>query len=86
MRYRLIDYTDVWGDPEEWTVNDCTEIANDIEISDANTDKEILEMVREKGLINTTDMRRVGLEEHGENIEIVQRKGLLPLGVLQPMY
>ena len=83
-KWRLNNYFDVWGNEKDgYEVNNlCTE-AEDLWISEDSTDKEICEFLVQIGFLNTSDMRRIYLEDMGDMIEIYQRKGNYPLGRLE---
>lgn len=84
--YTLVDYTDVWGDAKNgWTVNDQTPVSN-IYVADDASDKDILRYLKNMGYLNTDDMRRVCVEDNGDMIEIIARKGSYPIGRLQKKY
>lgn len=79
-KYTLINDFDVWGNGKDgWVINDCCVAAEGIEIDDFATDKEIVEMLKSKGYLTTSDMRRIAVEEYGEDIMIYQRKYMKPL-------
>lgn len=86
-RYSLINYFDVWGNEKEgWEVNNQCEEFNDLVISLDATEKEILNYLKSIGFLSTSDRRRVAIEDLGEDMEIVQKKGWKPLGVLRMKY
>ena len=84
MKWRLINYFDVWVDPDEgWQVNNlCTE-EDDLYIADDSSDKEILDFLKQIGFLKTSDMRRLCLVDYGDMIEIYQKKDMYPLGRLE---
>ena len=85
--YTLTDYFDVWGNEDDgWTVNNSCPLYCDLVISDEATDKEILTYLKATGYLTTDDMRKVYLQDDGDMIEIVQRKGDMPLGRLSRNY
>lgn len=87
MKYKLIDYFDVWGNEEDgWEVNNLCTIRENIEISDDATDAEILVLLVKIGFLATADERLVCLESTDSNfIEIYQVKDMMPLGRLEVM-
>ncbi len=79
MKFEVINYFDVWGTKEGWEVNDqCSE--GIMEFPDSPTDKEICQTLKNNGLLVTSDMRRLSVEDWGMNaIEVYQKKGMKPL-------
>lgn len=87
MSYTLVNYFDVWGNPKDgWEVNNqCVEY-DDIHIELDATNKEICEFLRTLGMLKTSDMRRLEVENYGDTIEICERKGHKPLFGLRLNY
>lgn len=85
--YTLINYFDVWKDPDgTWTVNNqCTEY-DDIHIPEDVTPKEILEYLKFLRLLNTSDMRKLEVIDSGDLIEINQKRDHMPLFALMLKY
>lgn len=82
-RYMLLNYFDVWDTEDGWEVNNqCVEF-NDLHITDDATEKEICEYLKQIGFLNTSDMRRLYVEDTSAGIEIFERKGMKPLCRLQ---
>ena len=85
MYYNLLNYFDVYGSKEDgWIVNNVCVQEEDLYVSNDSTDKEILEFLVRIGFLSTSDMRRVRIEDDGENIYINQVKDNVPLGALIP--
>lgn len=86
-RYRLINYFDVWGNKEDgWEVNNqCVEF-DDLYLTDDCSNKELLNYLKERGFLTTSDMRRLEVIDFGELIEINERKSQKPLYALQMVY
>lgn len=52
MKYRLLDYWDVWGNAEDgWEVNDLCVAIEGIEIAENATDNDIIEYLIQNGFI-----------------------------------
>lgn len=86
-RYRLIDYFDVWGNEKDgYEVNNLCVAYDDLYISDDSTHKEILQYLQKTGFLNTSDMRKVYIDDQGEMLEIYQRKNNYPIGRLEKVY
>ena len=78
--YRLVNYFDVYKDVDDvWIVNNCCVECEDLVIADDATDKEIVTYLRDAGYLTTNDMRKVGVEDYGEYIEIYAKKECMPL-------
>lgn len=87
MKYTLINYFDVWGNAKDgYEVNNQCVEERGIFISDAATDKEIVSFLESAGYLNTSDLRKVTIVYDGENLEIYQKREMLPLFCLQPEY
>lgn len=84
MKYKLIDYFDVWGNPEDgWEVNNLCTVKENIEIPENATDAEILVLLVDIGFLATADERLVCLESADSSfIEVYQVKDMFPLGRL----
>lgn len=81
--WTYVQYDDVWGDENSgWQVNNLHPEFDDLVIADDASDKEILEYLKSRGLVPTSDMRRIVIESSGDMIEISMRKGLFPIGRL----
>ena len=83
--YSLCNYFDVWGNASDgWEVNNSCIEFEDLYISDDATEKEILEYLVQIGFLNTSDRRKVRLDEtsYADVIEIYEVKGCKPLGRL----
>lgn len=82
--YTLINYFDVWGNAKDgWEVNNqCVEI-DDLIITNDVTDKDVLDYLVSVGFLTTSDMRKVKLENLGEDMEIYEVKGHKPIGCLR---
>ena len=79
-KWQLIDYFDVWGNANDgWDVNDCRVVEENIWLDNSVTNKEILKYLEKIGYLNTSDMRKLVVEDIGDIIEINQRKGNKPL-------
>lgn len=82
-KYTLVNYFDVWGNAKDgWEVNDSRIEKTGIEIDSKDSDKTILKKLVEIGFLNTSDMRKLRLDDHGIDIEIYAIKGNYPLGRL----
>lgn len=87
MKYTLINYFDVWGNAKDgYEVNNQCVVERGIFISDTATDKEIANFLKSAGYLNTSDLRKVTIVDDGENLEIYQKRGMLPLFCLRPEY
>lgn len=87
MKYTLINYFDVWGNAKDgYEVNNQCVVERGIFISDTATNKEIANFLESAGYLNTSDLRKVTIVYDGENIEIYQKRGMLPLFCLWPEY
>ena len=85
--YNLRNYFDVWGNETDgWEVNNSCIEFDDLVISDESTNKEILSFLKLIGFLTTDDMRRLVVENHGDLIEVYERKGYKPLCALMPNY
>lgn len=86
MKYRLINYFDVWGNKDEgFEVNNlCIEEEN-LYISDDSTDKEIATFLKNIGFLATDDLRKINIVNWGDMIEI-ESKGHYPIGRLEQQY
>lgn len=83
--YSLINYFDVLGNAKDgWEVNNQCVECDDIHISPDATDKEICDLLKNLGMLNTSDMRRLEVYDWGDTIEIRERKGHKPLFGLIP--
>ena len=82
-KWRLIDYTDVWGNATDgWEINNqCIEF-DDLWMSDDYTAKEILTYLKQIKFLASDDMRRLAVEDSGDLIEIFERRGMKPLCAL----
>ena len=79
-KWQLIDYFDVWGNAKDgWDINDCCVVEENIWLDNSVTNKEILKYLENIGYLNTSDMRKLVVEDMGDIIEINQRKGNKPL-------
>jgi hypothetical protein len=60
MKYRVIDYFDVWGNEEDgWEVNDQRDTGVVLNIADDATDEDILNMMLMHNLLATTENVRI---------------------------
>lgn len=85
-KYRLIDYFDVWGNPDDgWTVNDSTTIKDDIVIEEDARDEEIIDILVQIGYLNPEARETIHLEDYGsiDTIEIIMDEIDCPLGRLE---
>ena len=81
--WTYVQYDDVWRNEENgWQVNNLHPEFDDLTIADDASDKEILEYLKSRGLVPTSDMRRVAVDASGDMLEIYMRKGGFPLGRL----
>jgi len=79
-KWQLIDYFDVWGNAKDgWDINNCRVVEENIWLDDSVTDKEILKYLEKIGYLNTSDMRKLVVEDLCDILEICQRKGNKPL-------
>ena len=79
-KYVLINYFDVWGNENDgWEINNQCVECDDLCIREDSTPKEICEYLRKAGYLNTSDMRKLEVEDMGEMIEIYERKTMKPL-------
>ena len=91
--YKLIHYFDVWGNAKEgWEINNQCYVGNSpmgdtFYLSDDLTKKEILEYLVKIQFLNTSDMRKLYVDEFSSDmIEIYERKGMKPLCRFDPIY
>lgn len=78
--YTLINYFDVWGNKKDgYTVNNQCIEADDINITDDATPKEICEYLKNINMLATSDMRRLEVVDYGDLIEINEKKSGCPL-------
>ena len=76
-------YDDVWGNEEDgWQVNNLHVEFDDLTIADDASDKETLNYLKDKNLVPTSDMRRIGIDSSGDMLEIYMKKGGFPIGRL----
>ena len=80
MYYSLINYFDVIGNKTDgYEVNNqCVEF-DDWYISDDATHKEILGYLVKRGYLNTSDMRKVKIDDMGDYMEVYAVKDHCPL-------
>ena len=85
MYYSLINYFDVIGNKTDgYEVNNqCVEF-NDWYISDDATHKEILDYLVKRGYLNTSDMRKVKIDDMGDYMEVYAVKDHYPLFGIVP--
>ena len=87
ISYTLYHFFDVWKDEfDGWTVNDAHLLEENVYISPIATAKEICKYLKRKGYLNTDDLRKVYVEENGNNIEVYQRKENVPLFGFSPNF
>ena len=81
--WRLLNYFDVWADEDEgWVVNDyCVEF-RDLVITDDATDQDLLDYLKGIEFLTTNDPELVGIDDHGEVIEIYQVSDGMPIAAL----
>ena len=85
-QYRLIHYFDVWGNKDDgWEINNQHEVFNNLDIPHDFDYKKILTYLKEIGFLVTNDMRRLLIEEHGNSIEVYERKNMKPICMLSPV-
>lgn len=78
--FTLVNYFDVWGNKKDgYTVNNQCVEADDLQIADDATPKEICNYLKSIHLLATSDMRRLGVEDLGDMIEIYEKKSGCPL-------
>ncbi len=87
MKYEVMNYFDVWGNAKEgWEVNDQF-YEGTMEFPEHPTDKEICDVLKNNGLLNSSDMRRLKIENLGPgSVEVYQKKGMKPLFGLMPTW
>ena len=83
--YELIVYTDVWGDGDEWMVNNqMKDDRGTITILEDTSDQDILTYLYETDTLSTDDASVVCLEWMDDTVaEIIQVQDGYPLGRLQ---
>ena len=83
--YELIVYTDVWGDGDEWTVNNLMkDDRGTITILEDTSDPEILMHLHKTGTLTTDNTDIVRLDWMDDTVaEIIQVQDGYPLGRLQ---
>ena len=84
-RYSLINYFDVWGNPEDgWEVNNqCVEF-DDINIADDATDGEILRFLAAIGFLREDALDRLEVEDYAVGmLEITERDSGMPVCALR---
>ena len=87
--YELVDYFDVWGNPEDgFEVNNLAVIEDDIVISDDSTDEEILDyLINTIGWLSPDAKTKVEVNDLGDGfIEFEVAETGEPLGRLQLKY
>jgi hypothetical protein len=92
--YKLINYFDVWGNKRDgWEINnqcyfnEYGEKDSIFHIENDATKKEILNYLVSIGFLNTSDMRKLYVDEFSSDmIEIYERKGMKPLCAFNPTY
>lgn len=85
MTYTLINYFDVVGNLRDgYEVNNQCVECNDLYLSDDCTNKDILTYLYEHKYLTTCDMRRVGVDNYGELLEVYDKRGHFPLYGLMP--
>ena len=85
-KYRLINYTDVWGNNKDgYEVNNqCVEF-DDLIISDTATNKDILTYLYKIGFFTTNDLRKIKVINEYDVIEFYGKKQY-PLARLELVY
>ena len=85
-KYRLINYTDVWGNKMDgYEINNqCIEF-DDLIISEDASNKDILKYLHGIGFFNTDDMRKIKVVNEGDMIEFYG-KNTYPLARLELIY
>lgn len=86
-RYRLVNYFDVWGNPEDgWQVNNLCVETDGLEFPDDWDEKEILRYLKNTGWLTTDDTDVVRIDTTDDMlIEIYSAKDEMPLGRLEMM-
>ncbi len=80
MKYDLIEY-EVWGNKKDgFEINNCFRVIKGIEITDNDTIKDIVKMLKEVGYLkNTLRMNQMTIESYSEGmIEFYERKDYKP--------
>ena len=85
MTYTLINYFDVVGNLRDgYEINNQCIECNDLYLSDDCTNKDIILYLYKQGYLTTCDMRKVGIENYGDLIEVYAKKAHYPLFGLMP--
>ena len=86
MKYKLIDYFDVWGNAEDgWEVNNLITVEEEIYISEDTTDEELINYLINIGYLRKNVNEENITIESSDNtfIELFQTYDMLPLGRLE---
>lgn len=90
MKYKLVNYFDVWGDAKEgWTVNNqCyvgdSPLGDTFYLADDVTAREVLRFLVGIRFLSTSDGRRLHVDMVGDALEVYERKGMKPLCAFIP--
>lgn len=85
--WRLIDYTDVWGNFKDgYEVNNQCIVKEGITIADDATDKEILNYLVSIDYLICNDLRVLKVVSDMDVIEIFRKKDMYPLCRLEREY
>ena len=85
--WRIIDYSDVWGNPEDgYEVNNSTIVKENVEISNDATDKQIVQLLNDIDYFICNDLRVLKVEDNVDWIEVYRKKDMYPLCRLEREY
>ena len=83
MFYKIINYFDVWNDPDGgYTVNDSCVVHDNFFIDDRDSNKRICTRLFKAGFLASDDMRRLAVTDTGSMIEITLKNGLPLFGLV----
>lgn len=88
MKYKLIDYFDVWGNEEDgWEVNNLCTRADDLFILDDTTDQELLTFLKQIGFLTTDDVDLIEVDWSSDGFcELFAKQDGYPLGRLEAIW
>ena len=83
--WSLVDYFDVWGNPEDgWEVNNLSIEFDDLYLDPDITDEEIVDYLKSIGYFNKdVTMADLEIEDSGDMIEFFKADDMMPLCRLQ---
>lgn len=86
-KFRVVDYCDVWGNPDDgYEVNDVRVVREEVEIADDATDKQIVQLLNDIDYFICNDLRVLKVEDNVDWIEVYRKKDMYPLCRLERKY